>query len=320
MRDATRTRRLTQLYLGLLLYGVSDAMLLLAGLGVDPWDVLHQGLSRRLGLGVGTWALIVGGVVLLLWLPLRQKPGWGTVSNALVIGPVIDLVLVTVPAPSGLAARSAVMVGGVVLNGIATGAYIGAGLGPGPRDGLMTAMAARGHSIRVVRTGIELSVLAGGWLLGGTVGLGTVLYALGIGPLVHVFLPRLRIAAPSAPRVPAPSARPAGGGPRRSGAAPDREVTLRLAHAGDATGLARLAELDSAPALGAPVLLALVSGRPVAALSLSDARVTADPFESTAAIVALLHARARQLDAGNETPRARRTGRVRALMGGRVAG
>ncbi len=194
-----RTRRLSQLYLGLILYGVSDGMLLLAGLGVDPWDVLHQGLSRRLGLGVGTWALIVGAGVLLLWLPLRQKPGFGTVSNALLVGPVIDLVLVTVPAPSGLTARAAVMVGGVVLNGVATGAYIGAGLGPGPRDGLMTGMAARGHSIRIVRTGIELTVLAIGWLLGGTVGVGTVLYALAIGPLVHVFVPRLRIATPAAP-------------------------------------------------------------------------------------------------------------------------
>jgi uncharacterized membrane protein YczE len=189
-----RLRRVSQLYAGLVLYGVSDAMLLLAGLGVDPWDVLHQGLSRRIGLGVGTWAVILGALVLLLWIPLRQRPGFGTLSNVLVIGWVIDLVLVAVPAPHAIAPRVTVLIAGVVLNGIATGAYIGAGLGPGPRDGLMTGLAARGHSIRVVRTGIELMVLAAGAALGGTVGVGTVLYALSIGPLAHVFMPILRIA------------------------------------------------------------------------------------------------------------------------------
>jgi uncharacterized membrane protein YczE len=191
------------------LYGVSDAMMLLGGLGVDPWDVLHQGLSRRLGLGVGTWALIVGAAVLLLWLPLRQRPGFGTVSNALVIGPVIDLVLVIFPAPHRLLLRYVVMVGGVFLNGVATGAYIGAGLGPGPRDGLMTGWAARGHSIRVVRTCIELTVLACGWALGGTVGIGTVLYAMSIGPMAHVLVPRFTIArrdSPAAPEAAAPEA------------------------------------------------------------------------------------------------------------------
>ncbi|HZE06812.1 MAG TPA: hypothetical protein VE127_16405, partial [Solirubrobacteraceae bacterium] len=132
-----RIRRLSQLYTGLLLYGISDSMLLLAGLGVDPWDVLHQGLSRRFGLGVGTWALIVGALVLGLWLPLRQRPGFGTLSNALVVGPVIDLALITIPAPHAPALRWIVMLAGVILNGVATGAYIGAGLGPGPRDGLM---------------------------------------------------------------------------------------------------------------------------------------------------------------------------------------
>ncbi len=188
-----RARRLTQLYAGLLLYGVSDSMLLLAGLGVDPWDVLHQGLSRRIGLGVGTWAVIVGVLVLLGWIPLRQRPGFGTLSNVVLIGLVIDVVLATVPPVHGLAARVIVMVSGVVLNGIATGAYIGAGLGPGPRDGLMTGMAARGHSIRVVRTCIEVTVLVTGWLLGGTVGIGTVVYALGIGPIAHISIPLLAI-------------------------------------------------------------------------------------------------------------------------------
>jgi uncharacterized membrane protein YczE len=188
-----RVRRLVQLYVGLVLYGVSASMLLLAGLGVDPWDVLHQGLSRRLGLGVGTWAIIVGVAVLLLWIPLRQRPGFGTVSNVIVVGLVIDAVLAAVPPVHGLPARVLVMLGGVVLNGIATGAYIGAGLGPGPRDGLMVGLAAGGHSIRVVRTCIEIMVLLTGWLLGGTVGIGTVVYALGIGPIAHVSIPRLAI-------------------------------------------------------------------------------------------------------------------------------
>jgi uncharacterized membrane protein YczE len=191
-----RVRRLGQLFAGLLLYGVSDGMLLLAGLGVDPWDVFQQGLSRHFGLGVGTWALIVGAAVLLLWIPLRQRPGFGTLSNVVVVGLVIDAMLALFHQPHGIAPRIALMLGGVLLNGIATGAYIGAGLGPGPRDGLMTGLAARGHSIRVVRTGIELTVLAIGWILGGTVGVGTVIYALAIGPLVHVFVPRLAISHP----------------------------------------------------------------------------------------------------------------------------
>jgi len=188
-----RLRRLVQLYAGLVLFGVSSSMLLLAGLGVDPWDVFHQGLSRRFGLGVGTWTIIVGVAVLLLWIPLRQRPGFGTLSNVVVVGLVMDLMLDVVPPVHGVPAQVVVMVGGVVLNGIATGAYIGAGLGPGPRDGLMTGLAARGHSIRVVRTSIELTVLLTGWLLGGTVGVGTVVYALGIGPIAHVTIPRLRI-------------------------------------------------------------------------------------------------------------------------------
>jgi uncharacterized membrane protein YczE len=188
-----RPRRLTQLYAGLVLYGFSDALMLLAGLGVDPWDVFHQGLSRRFGLGVGTWAIIVGAIVLALWIPLRQRPGFGTVSNVIVVGAVIDLCLATIPAPHGLALRVFVLLAGVGLNGVATGAYIGAGLGPGPRDGVMTGLAARGHSIRVVRTAIELTVLVSGWLLGGTVGVGTVVYALAIGPLAHIFIPLLWI-------------------------------------------------------------------------------------------------------------------------------
>jgi uncharacterized membrane protein YczE len=192
-------RRLIQLYAGLILYGVSDAMLLMAGLGVDPWDVFHQGLSRRLGLGVGTWVVIVGLVVMLLWIPLHQRPGLGTLSNVVLVGTVIDLVLVIVPSVHGLLLRYVVLISGVVLNGIATGAYIGAGMGPGPRDGLMTGLAARGHSVRVVRTGLEVTVLGIGWILGGTVGVGTVIYALGIGPIAHITIPRLQVKTPEDP-------------------------------------------------------------------------------------------------------------------------
>jgi uncharacterized membrane protein YczE len=189
-------RRLTQLLAGLVLYGISDSMLLLAGLGLDPWDVLHQGLARRTGIPVGTWAIIVGAAVLLLWVPLRQRPGIGTLCNVVLVGAVIDGALAVVAPPHPLAVRVVVMLAGVVLNGVATGMYIGAGLGPGPRDGLMTGFAARGHSLRVVRTGIEVTVLAVGWLLGGTVGIGTLLYAVGIGPLAHVFVPLFSRPAP----------------------------------------------------------------------------------------------------------------------------
>jgi uncharacterized membrane protein YczE len=181
--------RLVQLYAGLVLYGVSSSLLVLAGLGLDPWDVFHQGLSRTVGLAIGTWAILVGVAVLLLWIPLRQRPGIGTFSNVVLVGATMDVVLGHVHAPHALSVRIACLVCGVFLNGVATGAYIGAGLGPGPRDGLMTGLAARGHSIRVVRTGIELAVLVTGWLLGGTVGVGTVLYALSIGPLAHIFIP-----------------------------------------------------------------------------------------------------------------------------------
>jgi len=181
--------RLVQLYAGLLLYGISSSLLVLAGLGLDPWDVFHQGLSRTFGLAIGTWAIIVGVAVLLLWIPLRQRPGIGTVSNVILVGLTMNVVLGHVHAPHAMAARIACLVCGVFLNGVATGMYIGAGLGPGPRDGLMTGLAARGHSIRIVRTGLEVTVLATGWLLGGTVGVGTLVYALAIGPLAHVFIP-----------------------------------------------------------------------------------------------------------------------------------
>jgi uncharacterized membrane protein YczE len=181
--------RLVQLYGGLVLYGISSSLLVLANLGLDPWDVFHQGLSRTFGLAIGTWAILVGLVVLLLWIPLHQRPGIGTVSNVVLVGLTMNVVLGHVHPPHALTVRIMLLLLGVLLNGIATGAYIGAGLGPGPRDGLMTGLASRGHSIRVVRTGIEILVLAVGWLLGGTVGIGTVVYALSIGPLAHVFVP-----------------------------------------------------------------------------------------------------------------------------------
>ena len=194
-------RRLVQLYLGLALYGISDALLVLAALGLDPWDVFHQGLSRTIGLGIGTWSIIVGAAVLLLWIPLRQRPGFGTLSNVLAIGAVMNLVLAHVSPPHAMAVRIVVLVAAVALNGVATGCYIGAGLGPGPRDGLMTGWASRGHSIRVVRTIIEVSVLIIGFLLGGKVGVGTVLYAVCIGPLAHVFIPlfKVRLVSAAAP-------------------------------------------------------------------------------------------------------------------------
>jgi uncharacterized membrane protein YczE len=186
-----RLRRVAQLLAGIVLYGVTAAMLVLAGLGLDPWDVLHQGFSRTFGLGIGTWAIIVSLAVLTLWRPLHQRPGAGTVANALLVGVVIDVVLSLVHPPHALAARVAILVAAVAGNGVATGLYIGAGLGPGPRDGLSVGIAARGHSMRVVRTVIEATVLLTGVLLGGTVGVGTVVYALTIGPITHLTIPAL---------------------------------------------------------------------------------------------------------------------------------
>nr|WP_199702550.1 hypothetical protein [Jiangella rhizosphaerae] len=191
------TRRLSQLFAGLLLYGFSMALLLEAGLGLDPWDVLHQGIAERTGLTIGTVVIAVGVVVLLLWIPLRQRPGVGTVANALLIGLAADASIWLLPSPEPLAVRIGFMVAGVVLNAVATAAYIGARLGPGPRDGLMTGLVRRtGRSVRLVRTSIEVTVLATGWLLGGTVGAGTVVYALSIGPLVHLLLPKLQVREP----------------------------------------------------------------------------------------------------------------------------
>ncbi|MGC4998871.1 MULTISPECIES: membrane protein YczE [unclassified Streptomyces] len=182
-------RRLLQLYSGLALYGASSALLVRSGLGLEPWNVLHQGLAARTGLSMGVVLTLLGAAILLLWIPLRQRPGLGTVSNVLVIGFAMDATLSVLPGVHGLAARIALLVSGIVLNGAATGLYIAADFGPGPRDGLMTGLHRRtGRSIRLIRTCVEVTVVATGFALGGTVGIGTVLYALSIGPLAQFFL------------------------------------------------------------------------------------------------------------------------------------
>ncbi|MFC8434385.1 YitT family protein [Streptomyces sp. NPDC057253] len=182
-------RRLIQLYVGLALYGASSALLVEAGLGLEPWGVLHQGLAELTGLSIGVVSIIVGAAVLLLWIPLRQRPGLGTVSNVFVVGIAMDATLAAVPDVHGLALRIPVLLAGVLLNGVATGLYIAARFGPGPRDGLMTGLHRRtGRSIRLMRTAIEVAVVVTGFVLGGTIGVGTVLYALSIGPLAQLFL------------------------------------------------------------------------------------------------------------------------------------
>ena len=205
-------RRLAQLFLGLALYGLSLALVLRAGLGLAPWDVLHQGLAERLGLSIGTVLIAVSFVVLLLWVPLRERPGVGTIANALLVGVFVDLTLLVVPDAEGWPARVALLLLGVGLNGVATALYIGARLGPGPRDGLMTGLVRRsGRSVRLVRTLIEASVLVTGWLLGGTVGVGTLLYAVAIGPIAHALLPVLTVPTePRHPEAPAGSLPPGG--------------------------------------------------------------------------------------------------------------
>ncbi|HEX6248884.1 MAG TPA: hypothetical protein VFZ64_13520 [Nocardioidaceae bacterium] len=188
------TRRLVQLLVGLLLYGASLAFLVRAGLGLAPWDVLHQGLAERTGATVGSMVIAVSFLVLLAWVPLRQRPGVGTLANAVLVGVSLDLTMLVLGEVDAWPWRVGLLLSGVLLNGVATALYIGARLGPGPRDGLMTGLVRRtGRSVRLVRTSLEAGVLVVGWLLGGTVGIGTVLYAVGIGPIVHVLLPRLTV-------------------------------------------------------------------------------------------------------------------------------
>ncbi|ROS30928.1 YitT family protein [Cellulomonas sp. PhB150] len=190
-------RRSVQLLVGLVLYAASMALLVHSGLGNMPWDVLTQGISRRTGASFGTITVAVSVLVLLCWIPLRQRPGVGTVANVLVIGVLVDPFLAALdqlPDPLPMAARVAMAVSGIVLNALATGLYVGAQLGPGPRDGLMTGLVGRtGWPVAPVRTSIEVVVVAAGWALGGTVGFATLAYALLVGPLVHVFLPRLTV-------------------------------------------------------------------------------------------------------------------------------
>jgi uncharacterized membrane protein YczE len=183
----------------LVLFGVAIGCMVRADLGLPPWDVLHQGIAERTGLAMGTASIVVGVAVLLLWIPLRERVGVGTVANALIVGLVIDATMSVVDTPASLVARAGLLVLGIVLFGPGSGLYIGAGLGPGPRDGLMTALARRGRSVRTVRTAIELAVLAIGVALGGSVGIGTVVFAVTVGPNVHLFLHRMTFAPPARP-------------------------------------------------------------------------------------------------------------------------
>jgi uncharacterized membrane protein YczE len=183
--------RLLRLYAGLAAFGVSLALMLRADLGLGPWDVLHQGLATHLDVPIGWVVIGIGAVVMLLWIPLRERPGIGTLSNVVLVGLFADASLALIPRPDPLAVRAVLLVVGILGTAIGTGLYVGAGFGPGPRDGLMTGLARRGLSVRLVRTGIEVAVLVVGFLLGGSVGIGTLAFALGIGPLVQLALPRL---------------------------------------------------------------------------------------------------------------------------------
>jgi uncharacterized membrane protein YczE len=209
LRAGRLVYRVTQLLAGLVLFGVSMALLLRAQLGLEPWGVLQYGLIQHVPMSYGLMSIVVSFVVLLLWIPLRQWPGLGTVLNAVVIGLAIDATLAVVPDVNGIGWRVVVMVVAILGNGVAGAMYIGSQLGPGPRDGLMTGLSRRtGRSIRLVRTVLEVTVVLLGWMLGGVVGIGTVLYALLIGPVVQLFLPMLtvRVQQPGTRERPAPSA------------------------------------------------------------------------------------------------------------------
>ncbi|MBU3868805.1 hypothetical protein KN815_33600 [Streptomyces sp. 4503] len=214
-------RRLVQLYVGLVLYGASMGLQLRAAVGLDPWDAFHQGIAEHTPVSIGTVTVVVGLVALLLWIPLRERPGLGTVSNVMVLGPVMDATMWLIPEPESLAVRIPMLLFAIVLCGVATGLYISARFGAGPRDGLMTGLHRRtGWSLRLVRTGIELAVLATGFALGGSVGLGTVLFALTIGPLSQFFLRVFAIPAPAGASTPAPAGAPGPGIVARGGAEP----------------------------------------------------------------------------------------------------
>ncbi len=187
--------RLARLIVGLFIYGSGIGLMNQSGLGVPPWDVLHQGLAKQLGGTIGIWSIAVAFLVMIPWIPLREPFGIGTILNAILIGVFIDLTISAVPAPESVMGRWTFLVAGIIGIGFATGLYIGANLGPGPRDGLMTGIAKLGPSIRLVRSVLEITVLATGFALGGTLGIGTVIFAVTIGPLAHYFLPALRFEA-----------------------------------------------------------------------------------------------------------------------------
>lgn len=222
------SRRLLQLFVGLAIYGISLAMFIRAGLGLDPWDVFHQGLAGLSGFSIGTVVVAVSFLVLLLWIPLRQKPGFGTLANAVLVGVFADVGLALIPAFSHLGGQIAMLGGAVVLNGIASACYIGARFGPGARDGLMTGLARRtGWSVRIARTLIEVVVLGIGWLLGGSVGVGTVVYALAIGPLVQLMLPWFMVPSAVQDGVVAPESVKGAGEPQSLESEPLEPTALR---------------------------------------------------------------------------------------------
>jgi uncharacterized membrane protein YczE len=195
LRAGRLARRLVQLYAGLLLYGFSIALMVRSDLGLAPWDVLHSGLTKHFPIDIGQALVIVSFIVMLAWIPLREIPGLGTISNAIVIGASTDVFLAVLSRPDAMSVRVVLLGAGILLQGLATAAYIGAQLGRGPRDGLMTGLARRtGHSLRLVRTLMELTVVAIGLLLGGVAGVGTILYAVSIGPLSQALLPPLLVA------------------------------------------------------------------------------------------------------------------------------
>ena len=197
MRSARLTRRVAQLLIGLIMAAVGISATVRARLGVGPWDVLHQGISKHTGIAFGRVGIYVGLALLLLWVPLRQRVGLGTILNVVMIGALIDLLLGHWTTTDNLGARWALLLGGIVVSGMGFGTYLGARLGAGPRDGIMTAIAQRGLSIRMARTTLELSALGLGWILGGNVGVGTVLFAVGVGPVIQATLSRTTVGATS---------------------------------------------------------------------------------------------------------------------------
>jgi len=200
LRAGRLVRRFSQLLVGLVLYGLTLAMIIRSTLGNSPWDVLHQGLAKHLPMSIGSAVIAMSVVVLLAWIPLKEMPGVGTILNSVLVGLSADVFLGLIDAPASTGARSALLVGGVLLNGVATALYIGSQFGPGPRDGLMTGLHRRtGASIQAVRIGLEVSVVIVGWLLGGVVGIGTVAYAVSIGPLVQRLLPLAIVELPERP-------------------------------------------------------------------------------------------------------------------------